>query len=144
MSARKLVVLVVGIGLVSSSVAFGKGDGRKREGGRRERPSAEQLIERLDKNEDGKLAQDEVPERLWEKLSRVDANKDGAVTKEEIAEARKNHAGGRKGEPEGAGWAAGGRAPPRPPRRRRQSGARRTPRGGTRGAGGCGGLRGRL
>jgi hypothetical protein len=45
-------------------------------------PSAAGLMERFDKNKDGKLTKDEVPEGLWEHLSQTGAVKDGAVTKE--------------------------------------------------------------
>lgn len=47
------------------------------------RAPAGQLFDRLDRNGDGKLTQDEVPQRLWERLSRADRDGDGAVTREE-------------------------------------------------------------
>lgn len=42
----------------------------------------------FDTNEDGALTVDEVPERLWKRLSQADADEDGAVTVDELAEAR--------------------------------------------------------
>lgn len=42
----------------------------------------------FDANEDGALTADEVPERLWDRLSQADADEDGTVTAEELAEAR--------------------------------------------------------
>jgi len=48
------------------------------------------LLERADENGDGKLSQDEVPERAWERLSKLDADEDGAVTREELAKGMKN------------------------------------------------------
>ena len=43
-------------------------------------PNATELFERMDKNEDGKLTKDEVPETMWSRLSRA-ANDDGEVTR---------------------------------------------------------------
>jgi Ca2+-binding EF-hand superfamily protein len=75
------------------------------------RPSPDELFSRFDKNKDGKLTKDEVPEPIWEHLSKADANHDGAVTKEELEAARKKmheefekhmadrgHSGGPSGE----------------------------------------------
>jgi hypothetical protein len=42
------------------------------------------LFDALDKNGDGTLSSDEVPEALWEHLSAADADGDDAVTKEEV------------------------------------------------------------
>lgn len=39
---------------------------------------------RFDKNDDGKLTEDEVPEGPWARMTRADADKDGIVTKEEL------------------------------------------------------------
>lgn len=49
------------------------------------RPSAATIFGRFDKNEDGKLAKDEVPEELWKRLSQADADGDGAVTVSELS-----------------------------------------------------------
>lgn len=38
-----------------------------------------------DKNADGKLAREELPERMQSFFDRLDADKDGFLTKEEIA-----------------------------------------------------------
>lgn len=45
------------------------------------------MFEKADKNKDGKLTQDEVPQ-YWERIAKADLDKDGAVTKEEMAKAR--------------------------------------------------------
>ena len=50
-------------------------------------PGAAGLLERFDDNEDGTLAQDEVPELLWERLSQADADSDGVITSQELEEA---------------------------------------------------------
>lgn len=53
----------------------------------RGRGTAEDLVERLmafDKNKDGKVTRDELPERLHDLLDKGDLNKDGALDREEI------------------------------------------------------------
>lgn len=65
--------------------APGKGPGSPGPGkGPRDRGA---MFQRADKNGDGKLTKDEVPERLWERISKADADGDGAVTKEELKQA---------------------------------------------------------
>ena len=55
----------------------------------------ERLLERADKNADGKLQVSELPERLARRLGSADANKDGVIAKEELAarreQAKKEH-----------------------------------------------------
>ena len=41
-------------------------------------------LKHLDKNQDGALSQDEVPEKLWERISTADRDGDGSVTKDEV------------------------------------------------------------
>jgi len=48
-------------------------------------PSATAIFVRIDKNNDGKLVKDEVPEELWQRLSQADADGDGSVTAKEFA-----------------------------------------------------------
>jgi hypothetical protein len=47
-------------------------------------PSIEMIFGRMDRNQDGKVSQDEAPGFIWERLSAADANQDGSVTKEEL------------------------------------------------------------
>ena len=70
-------------------------------------PEAEALFQKLDKNGDGKLSKDEVPEeqsRFFERLVRLgDADKDGSLTKDEFKQANQpeektNAAVGGRGE----------------------------------------------
>lgn len=47
-------------------------------------PSAERLLEHADKNKDGKLTKDELPEPFWKHLSAADTDQDGTVSKTEL------------------------------------------------------------
>lgn len=65
----------------------GKADGRPgRPGGANGRPG--DFFKNADKNSDGKLSQDEVPEQLWGRISQLDKNEDGGVSMEEMAAGR--------------------------------------------------------
>jgi hypothetical protein len=65
-------------------------------------PGLDMLMKRFDKNEDGQLAKDEVPELLWQRMGRADADGDGALTKEELEKARPDRPGpGRRPDTEG-------------------------------------------
>jgi len=57
-------------------------------GPRRELPSPEAIIKRLDKNGDGKLEKSELPERFADHLGKADADGDGVITLEELKTAR--------------------------------------------------------
>ncbi len=64
---------------------FGKGGPKGARGGRG--ITEEAIVDRLlsfDKNNDGKLTKDELPERMQDLIARGDTNKDGALDKEEI------------------------------------------------------------
>jgi collagen type III alpha len=84
------------------------------------------MVERLmglDKNDDGKVTKDEMPERMQERmLERIDTNEDGAIDKKE-AEAMAERFQGRGGPPRGArrgvrpgGPGEGAKRPAKPPR----------------------------
>ncbi len=99
----------------------GRGGGREGRGGGNEPgetapPSVDEMVANLmafDKNGDGKLTRDEVPERMQGLFDRADADKDGVLTTDEIrkmaqslaAPAGRANAGGR----EGVGREGGGR-----------------------------------
>ncbi|MHC4954956.1 MAG: hypothetical protein ACYTGZ_13810 [Planctomycetota bacterium] len=74
------------IALIVASTAVAQGGGRRN-------PDA--LFERYDKNGDGKLTADELPERAQRMIERMDKNGDGVLTKDEVS-AR----GGRRGSDE--------------------------------------------
>ena len=70
---------------------FGRGGGFRHRGqfGGGESATIEDRVDRLfsskDANEDGVLAEDEVSERAWDRLSRADADGGGGVSQEELA-----------------------------------------------------------
>jgi len=55
----------------------------------RQPPSVDEIFNRLDKNHDGKLSRDELPEPMRRNFDRVDADGDGAITREEDAAFRR-------------------------------------------------------
>jgi Ca2+-binding EF-hand superfamily protein len=75
--------------------------------GRHDGPSAEQLLKRFDENEDGKITEDEAPERLKEGFSKLDKNGDGAVDADELKSGLQQRRRGRS--------KRGGDRPRRPP-----------------------------
>ena len=66
---------------------------QKSEGpGNRKKPengpaSPETRFQRMDKNQDGQLSSDEIPERLKSRLDKIDSNADGSVSREEFLQA---------------------------------------------------------
>ncbi|MBT6156432.1 MAG: hypothetical protein HOK71_12635 [Planctomycetaceae bacterium] len=68
-----------------------------------------------DKNGDGKVTKNELPEFLQRILDRADTNKDGAIDKAEAKKMAERFGGGRR--PSGAGRGPGGRPENAPPRR---------------------------
>jgi Ca2+-binding EF-hand superfamily protein len=70
------------------------------------------MVNRLmasDKNGDGKLTTEELPERMQSLMARGDANKDGALTKEELTALMSREGGAGPGR--GRGGEGGGRGP---------------------------------
>lgn len=53
----------------------------------KEKPSFGQLLEKMDTNKDGKLAESEVEGPLKNDFARIDANKDGFITEAEMKKA---------------------------------------------------------
>lgn len=71
----------------------------ERKGGKRKRGKHKigRMFKQFDKNKDGLLTADEVPERAWQRISKADANGDAAVSRDELrAACRKRR--GPKGE----------------------------------------------
>lgn len=67
-----------------------EGMGRRRG----QRPRFGRMFQRFDKNNDGKLTENEVPPQAWVRLSQADENNDGAVTQDEL---RTNRPRGQRG-----------------------------------------------
>jgi len=74
------LVAVLGLAGVTSA---------QRPGGPGGPPAFDTLLDAFDANDDGALSKDEVPGRVWWRLSRADANGDGVVTEAEFDAARK-------------------------------------------------------
>ena len=51
-------------------------------------PDPSEIFDRMDRNDDGKLTNDEVPDFLWSRVSQADANNDGTVTRDELVASR--------------------------------------------------------
>jgi len=64
------------------------------------------MLQRLDKDADGKLSKEEAPERMQERFDELDANKDGFLDAGELSKLR--------GPGGGAGGPAGGSGAPSP------------------------------
>lgn len=78
------------------------------------------FVERImsnDKNKDGKVTKDELPENMQRLLDRFDTNKDEAIDKEEAEKGAASFGGGRPGATFGGGrpGAAGGSGRPKRP-----------------------------
>jgi Ca2+-binding EF-hand superfamily protein len=56
------------------------------------------MLERYDEDKDGKLAGDEIPERMQDRLEQIDANKDKTIDKAELEAMARQFGGGRGGE----------------------------------------------
>jgi hypothetical protein len=52
------------------------------------RPSPEMMLQRFDKNNDGKLSKEECPPQLARQFDQLDADKNGMLDKDELAKAR--------------------------------------------------------
>src|SRR5262249_29138764 len=80
------------------------------------------FVERImafDKNKDGKVTKDELPENMQGLLDRFDENKDGALDKAELEKASQRfgqRAGGRPGQPGAPGAPGAGNRTGRPKR----------------------------
>ncbi len=81
----KLSTIALGIALLSSMAALGQSQDRQR----RKPPTFEQLLEKMDANEDGKLSEDEVKGPLKDNFAEIDTDENGFITEEEFDNAPK-------------------------------------------------------
>ncbi|MEE2642175.1 MAG: hypothetical protein VX768_16215 [Planctomycetota bacterium] len=72
----------------------GKGGGP---GGGRQMPEPEELMKERDKNKDGKLSGDEIPEMMSRFIDRVDEDKDGSISLDELKAVRERMQNRQKG-----------------------------------------------
>lgn len=54
------------------------------------------MLQRLDKNKDGRLSRSEVPSLMWNRLKQLDRNSDQAIDREEFAQGRRRQTGTKK------------------------------------------------
>ena len=75
------------------------------------------MFESRDKNGDGKLTGDEIPERMRDKLKMIDKDGDGSISKSEFtsAAARLEEAGGKRPDKDGKDGNPGGGVKPKRP-----------------------------
>ena len=75
-----VLAAVIAMGVTESASSAGPGGG----GFGRGRPSFDTLLSAFDADEDGELAEDEVPAPVWLRLSMADADDNGLVTRDEF------------------------------------------------------------
>lgn len=85
-----LLAIVCAMGTADSAAAGGPGGGRPGGGGR---PSFDTLLSAFDADGDDELAEDEVPARVWSRLSNADADDNGSVSREEFESYRPSRGG---------------------------------------------------
>lgn len=85
-SISKIGILFVAVILLSSADMFGQNRDNSKS---KERPTFEQLLEKMDENDDGKLSLKEVKGPLADHFDQIDANEDGFITEEEFSKAPK-------------------------------------------------------
>lgn len=82
----KIGILFVAVILLSATNMYGQ----NRDNGKpKERPTFEQLLEKMDENDDGRLSLKEVKGPLADHFDQIDANEDGFITEEEFSKAPK-------------------------------------------------------
>ncbi len=86
MNINKLTTTLTafGIAVFFSTSAFAQSQDRQE---RREPPTFEELLEKMDTDEDGKLSKNEAKGRLKKAFEKIDADEDGFITEEEFKKA---------------------------------------------------------
>lgn len=91
-SNNSKVVITVLLGLGFGAVTSAQGQERER----REPPTFDQLLEKMDSSKDGKLSVAEVKGSLKKRFATVDTDEDGYITREEFENAPKPKKGKRE------------------------------------------------
>lgn len=89
----RTAVLIFGATLFFANSSFGQSQNRQE---RKSPPTFEELIEKMDANDDGKLSKSEIKGRLKENFAKVDLDEDGFITAEEFEEAPKPKRGPKR------------------------------------------------
>lgn len=89
----RTAVLIFGATLFFANSSFGQSQNRQE---RKSPPTFEELIEKMDANDDGKLSKSEIKGRLKENFDKVDLDEDGFITAEEFEEAPKPKRGPKR------------------------------------------------
>jgi Ca2+-binding EF-hand superfamily protein len=84
-STFKTVVLTFGLIVLISNSSFGQSKNRQE----KTPPTFSELLKQMDKNEDGKLSQDEIKGPLVKEFSKIDSNEDGFISEKEFNKAPK-------------------------------------------------------
>ncbi len=82
------------VGMLTTCNLSAQKQTEKRE--RKSPPSFEELLEKLDKDEDGKISKAEAKGPLERHFDKIDLNEDGILTKEEFEKAPKPKRGQKK------------------------------------------------
>ncbi len=92
MKAKQVVYTVlVALFFITYTNAQERGDQKPERGQRPAPPSYEELLQKMDANEDGKLAEIEAKGPLSKDFKHIDANQDGFITKDELEKGAPNH-----------------------------------------------------
>ena len=84
---KKLGISLIAIGLLTACNLKAQQGGNR--GERKGPPTFEELLSKMDKNEDGKLSKEEVKGPLQRHFDQIDTNEDGLLTEEEFEKAPK-------------------------------------------------------
>ncbi len=87
MKALKTSIIVALFTLLFTGISYGQSS--ERGGKNQEPPTFAKLLEKMDANEDGKLAESEVKGSLKEKFSEIDTDEDGFISEKEFEKAPK-------------------------------------------------------
>ncbi|HLW64008.1 MAG TPA: hypothetical protein VKS79_01735, partial [Gemmataceae bacterium] len=115
---RRLLALALALGILG--VVFGQdpktpakgGDDPKGKFKGKMSPEAlvDSILERMDKNKDGKISRDEAQGRIKENFDRIDTNKDGFLDREELLRMARAVLANGDGQPKGPGFGGFGPA----------------------------------